>query len=599
MKNRQTDKQQFTALYERLSRDDELAGESNSIRNQKSYLESYATEHGYLPFVHYTDDGYSGGNYDRPGWQQMIADMEAGKISTLIVKDMSRVGREYIQTGYFTEILFPRWDIHFIAIGNNIDSDIQSSSDIAPFLNVVNDWYIRDCSRKSKQVYKSRSDQGLPTTMQIPYGYKQGEENKHRWVIDEEAAEVVKRIFGMAIQGIGPTAIANRLRKEQIERPSNYSASHGLRNLKVNDRSPYEWCYNTVADIISRPEYMGHTVNYRTYSTSYKDKKRKESDPSDWVIYKNTHEAIVDEDTWNAAQAARQVKRRHDTVEKSNPLTGLVFCADCGKKMYNHRSKVDSLRARREIDPETGLWPLDHYECPLHSMRARFEVNPCSGHYIRTIVLRQLVHGTIKAVSQYAISDPERFRELVRAESQLKQTNAAKELKKKVAKAQKRISEIDKTIRKLTESYALEKLSEDRYFTLLNDYEAEQAELKAAFADDQTALDAYAEDTERADRFLALAQKYTDLSKLTDDMILAFVDKIIVHAPYKEDCQRYQEVEIFLKHIGKVDLPPEIVLKDFTKPLTEKQLKQREYNRRYWRKTLAKREAEKADGTTV
>ena len=356
MKNRQTEENKITALYERLSKDDDLLGESNSIINQKAMLENYAKQNGFANFRHYTDDGYSGGNFERPAWKQLVADIQAGLISTVIVKDMSRVGRDYLQTGFYTEVLFKQQGVRFIAVSNGVDSTNEASSEFAPFLNIMNEWYLRDCSRKIRASYKVRGNAGKHTTNNQPYGYKKSPEDKNQWIIDEEVAPNVRRIYQLCIEGYGVCQIAKILREDKIETPSYYWGSRGIGNWKTRycaDR-PYDWTGTTVADILQRIEYMGHTVNFRTHSSDYKERKLIKHPKEDWKIFENTHEAIIDKDTWELAQKLRKTPRRHDFAETPNPLTGVLFCADCGAKLYNNTEKARAVREGKKPDPQTG-----------------------------------------------------------------------------------------------------------------------------------------------------------------------------------------------------------------------------------------------------
>ena len=327
--------QRITALYERLSRDDELAGDSNSIVNQKSYLQSYADQHGFSNCVHYTDDGWSGGNFDRPAWKQLVEDIEAGKVATVLVKDMSRIGRDYLQTGYFTEVLFRQHDVRFIAVANNVDSDDPGSNEFTPFMNIMNEWYLRDQSRKMRTAIRIKGTSGKPTGNHAPYGYKKDPEDKDHWLIDEEAAAVVRRIFHLSIEGYGPSEIATILTKDKVESPGYYLAqrNRGTMQHRIDPERKYDWYGGTVLVMLGKQEYMGHTVNFRSHKPSYKSKKIKWNDPSEWVIYENTHEPIVDPETWQLAQHKKGTKTRIDTTGLANPLTGLVYCADCGEKM--------------------------------------------------------------------------------------------------------------------------------------------------------------------------------------------------------------------------------------------------------------------------
>lgn len=395
------------ALYERLSRDDELSGESNSIVNQKIMLENYAAQNGFTNIRHYTDDGYSGGNFERPAWKQLVADIESGKVRTVIAKDMSRIGRDYLQTGFYTEILFRENGVRFIAITNGVDSNIEGSGEFAPFLNIMNEWYIRDCSRKQKAAFKARGMSGKHVSNNCIYGYKKDPENKDHWLIDEEAAAVVRRIFNLSIEGKGPGQIARILMNDKVERPSYY---FGTRNIGIQkntfDRNrPYDWNCTTVMTMLARPEYMGHTVNFRSHKEHYKSKKQIWNSPDEWVIFENTHEAIVDKHTWELAQKVRRTKRVPNENDMANPFTGLMFCADCGRKMHTHRDKTRTSKTQKGIDPVTGLYPYEHFECANYFRSYARSETQCFSHYINVKALYKLVLDTIKLVSEYAISN--------------------------------------------------------------------------------------------------------------------------------------------------------------------------------------------------
>ena len=587
MKNKQTE-QHITALYERLSRDDDQIGDSNSIITQKRLLESYAQQHGFSNCQHYTDDGISGSTFARPSWERMIADIEAGKVSAVIVKDMSRVGRNYLQTGYYTEVFFPQNHVRFIAISNGIDSNEKGSEDIAPFLNVMNEWYIRDTSRKIRQAAQVRANAGLPLTTNVPYGYKKSPEDKHKWIVDEEAAAVVKRIFCMAMQGKGLWIIAKTLQEEKVERPSYYMNTRGY-NLYATDLGrPYDWADKTIADILGRPEYIGHTVNRRTYTESYKDKHLHRNDPSDWQVIENTHEAIIDKETFDAVQAIRQTRRRVDTIGESNVLTGLVYCADCGAKMYNHRGRMKHGRTGANGTPAQNS-----YECSTYRLTRKHEDVHCFSHYISNASLRSLILDAIRETASHAISDPNAFMQRVLEQSQIKRVEEAKELKRKVKKAEKRIAELDTFMQRLFEEYALGRLPQDRYDAMVGGYEKEKSELKSLLLQEQQTLDSFSEDTKRAENFLALAKRYVDFPELTDEMILAFVDKIIVHAPDRSTGERIQAVEIFLKYIGKVNLPNPPMTPAYLAGLAGRKRKQAYSHNYYLTVTKPKKEAAK------
>ncbi len=587
MANRQTDNNKITALYERLSRDDDMTGDSNSIINQKRYLEDYAAQHGFTNCVHYTDDGWSGGNFDRPAWKRMIADIEAGQVSTVLVKDMSRAGRDYLQTGFYTEVMFREHNVRFIAVANGVDSADQNSNEFAPFLNIMNEWYLRDCSRKIRAFYQVKARSGKPTTNVALYGYIKDPEDKDHWLIDEEAAAVVRRIYQMAANGKGPTEIAKILTSEHIQTPGYYLGIRGRGHFqsRTHKIQEHQWYPHTVCDILAKPEYMGHTVNLRTRKESYKDKRPIKKPKDEWMIFENTHEAIVDPETWELVQSLRKTVRRTDTLGEANPLTGLLFCAQCGSKMYNHRTL--------KKDGSGSLDPIhDHYECKVYKRTQPQEIVKCSSHYIGTKTIRALLLDTLRHVCTYAISDREAFIQRVRALSEIRHREAAKELRKKITKAKKRSAELDVLIKKLYESYAMGKLPEKRFDALSVEYEAEQTEIEQIIAADQSDLDAYDADTDRAEMFLALAQKYTDFTELTTPMINEFVDKILVHAPQKIDGVRTQEVEIYLKYIGKFEIPAPEMTENEIKEDQKRQRESKKNHEKYLRRKARKEKQE-------
>ena len=583
MSIRQTEQEQITALYERLSRDDEQLGDSNSIVMQKRMLEDYAAQHGFLNCAHYTDDGYTGGNFERPDWKRLVADIESGKVAAVLVKDMSRVGRDYLQTGFYTEVFFPQHGVRFIAITNGVDSADRQSGEFAPFLNIMNEWYLRDASRKQKQSYLARSRANIPFSNKVLYGYKKDPAQKHHLLIDEESAAVVREVFALALKGYGPAVIANKLRERKIERPSYYMHTHGLELYATDLDRPYDWAPRTVAKMLSRPEYLGHTVNHRTDKETYKSPKVY-CTPDQWQIIENTHEPIIDQSTFDAVQQIRKTVRRTDTTGEPNVFTGLVYCADCGGKMYNHRGMAKNQWHTFTPDPVTGLLPADSYQCRTYTMSSRRENKTCFSHYITTQALRSLTLDAIRTAATFAIRNRTEFLRRVREASALRQTADAKAVRQRIRKAQKRIDELDRLSVKLYEDYALNRLPLARYEQIAARYEAEQADLQKALADDQGQLAAFDKDTDRAEQFLFLAKRYTDFSVLTNEMILEFVDRILVHGPRRVGGMKIQPVEIMLKHIGKVDLPEE----EPPVPLTEEELaaekrrRRQEYDRRYY-----------------
>ena len=606
MRTKKAENEKITALYERLSRDDEMVGDSNSIVNQKKMLEDYAKQNGYTNIEHFTDDGYSGGSFDRPDWKRMVAGIEDGSIGTVIVKDMSRIGRDYLQVGFYTEVMFKEKEVHFIAIANGVDNQKRESSEFAPFLNIMNEWYIRDSSRKVTTVLRARGMEGKHTTNNAIYGYRKSEEDKNQWVIDEEAAEVVRRIYRMSLEGKGPYEIARILSEEQIERPSYYLAKRGLGTCRSNNNTatPYVWRGATVRDILSKPEYMGHTVNFRSYKESYKDKRAKKTPKEDWVIFKNTQEAIVSEEMWNKVQELRKTVRRTDTVGEANPFTGLLYCADCGAKMYNHRGGAGRARNwKGELNGKRRP-DRDEYNCSTYNLSRQSYDKQCSQHYIRTEVVRKLVLETIKAVSDYVITNEEEFINRIYSTSRDKQKESIRSLKRKIAQDTKRVNELNMLMKKLYEDNISGKLSDKRFEFMLSEFENEQDTLEISMENAKVEIEKYESDTVRADKFIELVKRYTDFSELTTPMLNEFVEKILVHEADYSSGERVQEVEIYLNFIGKFKLPvKEPTAEEIAEheKLKARRAKKAEYNRRYMekrRKRIAEEE-QKSKKVTV
>lgn len=532
----------ITALYERLSRDDELEGESNSLTNQKSYLADYAEKNGFTNCRHYTDDGYSGGNFERPGWKQLIVDIDAGLVGVVIAKDLSRVGRDYVETGFYTEVYF-RWKgVRFIAIGNGMDTINPISSEFAPFMNVLNEMYLRDQSKKMRACYRQKGSSGLPTNNLCVYGYRKDPEDKNRWLIDDGAAAIVKRIFQLAIDCHGPYEIARILSEDKVECPAYYNVIHEncMKRSNTDMSKPYAWNGATVSNILRRPEYMGHTVNFRSIKNGLKAKRQSKS-KEEWLIFENTHDAIIPQDEWELAQCVLHVRRRTDSTGEANPLTGKLFCAECGAMLNNHHSKRKT----------TGRLSDDYYDCPTYSQGK----GECCCHYITTAFIRSVLLQTIRAVSQYAIADEAAFTEQVRSLSALRHVDAVKEKAREIKQAKKCIAELDVIIQKLYEAYALGKTPENRFELLSSVYEKEQAELKAILVRDEAALSDYNTDSSNIERFMALARKYRDVVELTAPVINSFIDKIIVHAPKKINGERCMQIEIIFHFIGNFPVP--------------------------------------------
>ena len=547
----------IVALYERLSRDDEQFGDSVSIMNQKKLLESYALDNGYTNFQHYTDDGYSGGSFDRPGWKKMIEDIEDGKISTVIAKDMSRIGRNYLEVGYYTEIYFGQKNIHFIAIHNNVDSNNQGSSEFAPFLNIMNEWYLRDCSNKIKASKRTLGNSGAHLAVIPCFGYKKDPNDKHKWLVDEEAAEVVRLIYQLCIEGNGTQIIARILKERNIETPAYYTARNGVGRYRFNIEgcSQYNWNSGTVRDILTRPEYLGYTINFKTSSKSYKEHKNIVNDSDKWAVFEGTQEPIVDLYTYQLAQKLIGTARRVDTLGEANPLTGLTFCADCGAKMYNHRAKPYVDRYGRHY------YGFDSYDCSAYKLASRRGEPVCSSHHISTKALREIVLYTIKNVCKYAIEDREAFVQKVRQITEDRNTAVAKEGKRKYSENKKRYQELDKLYKKLYESFAMDLIPEDKFKMLSATYSEEQEKLKADIQSYESEQSADRQTEDGIEQFYKLIDRYTSFDELTPKMLNEFVEKILVHKAEKIDGVRVQKVEVYLNFIGQIDFPkPEEVI---------------------------------------
>lgn len=593
MTNRQTETK-ITALYERLSNDDRLLGDSNSIVNQKAMLESYAKQNNFSNLQHYTDDGFSGGNFERPSWKRMVSDIQAGKVGTVIVKDMSRVGRDYLQTGFYTEVLFKQQGVRFIAVSNGVDSTDASSSEFAPFLNIMNEWYLRDCSRKLKAAYRTKGNSGKPTTSHPPYGYRKSPEDKNQWIVDEESARVVKRIFNLCVEGYGPGQIAKILMNDKIETPSYYWGKQGISawQSKYDPNRPYDWTSDSVARMLERIEYLGHTVNFKTFRQDYKNNKMLHNPKEKWKIFENTHEPIIDKETWELVQKLRETPKRHDFSDKPNPLTGLLYCADCGAKLYNDSQKAYSQKHGYKPDPMTGYYGSDYYECKNYKLASVRETALCTSHRVNTNALIKLILETIRLVSEYAITNKTEFIEKVKAISLSQHNQDVNEQKKRLAKNEKRYTELDELIKKLYESYATGKLTEKRFELLSAGYEQEQENLANEIDELKKCLETYKEETDNVNQFLELAKKYTDFSVLTTPMLNEFIDKIIIHAPYRDEVDRFQQIDIYFNFIGQFELP-EVEPTPEELAEIEKQRQRRLRNKLYTRRYREKKKAEK------
>ena len=548
--HRQSDSTKITALYSRLSIEDDLTGDSMSIQNQKAILTEYANKNGFTNIRHFIDDGKTGVNFDRDGWKQLIKEVEVGNVTTCIIKDMTRFGRDHVQVGMYME-LFRRHSVRFIAIGHNIDSINPDSLEFAPFINIMSEWYSRDNSRKLKAAFRLKGKSGKRTTNKCIFGYLKDQQDKYKWIVDTEAAPVIRRIFQMTIEGNGPGEIARILRNECVDKPGYHMSKIGVGDHQwANEKYRYDWQSSTVAKILSKPEYAGHTVNLRTEKAHFKDKNATWKSQDDWLIFENTHEAIVEQEVWDMAQKCRTVKRRTDSMGAANPLTGLVYCADCGRRMYNHRSRACEVlnKASGNIVKKKAI---DKYCCSLYQIHR----DDCTMHHISTASLRALALEAIQGATAYARNNEVEFINVIRAASDVRQDETAKNHQRQISKNEKRIAELDTLFKKTYEDFAAGRLSEKRFNQLSQGYEAEQEQLERQTAEMQMALEQYDSDGFRADKFLELAKRWQSFGELTAPMLHEFVDRIIVHEADKSSGKRVQEVEIHLNYIGQFAIP--------------------------------------------
>ncbi len=582
MNNRTAGDNRITALYERLSRDDDLAGDSNSIVNQKKMLEDYAKNNGYTNTVHFTDEGFSGGSFERPGWKQMLSRIENGYIGTVIVKDMSRVGRDYLQVGFYTEVFFWEKGVRFIAVSNGVDSTNNTSSEFAPFLNIMNEWYLRDCGRKITAVLRAKGKEGKLITSNPPYGYVKSPADKNLWLVDEEAAEVVKKIFRLTVEGMGPYQIAKRLMAEKVEKPSYYQATRQRGNFKTmcDFETPYNWTGGSVVRILERPEYMGDTVNFRSHKESYKDKKAVKNSSEDILIFQDTHEPIIDRRTWYLVQELRKTVRRVDTSGEGSLLTGKLYCADCGGKMHYRRSTTRAGRDWRGIPNGEVQHTSAGFNCSTYNSSRKKYKQVCCSHFIKEDTVKQLILESIRYALKSVRMDEAAFIKSMRSASEVRDKGEVKKLKTDLAKKEKRFADLDLLIKKVYEDNAMGKLPDRRYEMLSSDYEKEQQELEIVMEEIRETLTQFEDDTDRKEEFLSLVHKYTDIQELTPAIVNEFVDKVLVHKIEETDGDRVQEIEIFLNYIGRVELPAQ-ELSGEEMAEEEKKRKSRQYRREY------------------
>ena len=537
-KKARTTEEQWTALYCRLSCDDDLQGDSNSIRNQKMLLKQYADEHSLRNVKFYVDDGYSGSNFDRPDFQRMIRDIDEGKVSTVIVKDMSRFGRDHILVGYYTKYYFAEADVRFIAVYDQVDSETNPDDDITPFKNILNEMYAKDCSKKIKAVMKAKGNAGKHLATHPPLGYKKDPNDKEKWVIDERGAKTVREIFSLCMNGYGPTQIARILTERKIDTPVVYFHKHGLPTpAKLREDSEI-WDQKSVARILENVEYTGCTVNFKTYKKSYKSKKRIKLPQEDWLIFENTQEVIIDRQTFDSVQKIRQCKRRPSRMGEMSSLSGMVYCADCGKRMYLCRC--------------TTMKQAEYFNCSTYRKKKK---NLCTSHQITVKAVETLLLDDLKRTLRFAQSQKEEFLRMLEENSEVKTKQEIKENLRELSAAEERIKALDKIIQSLYEDKVAGILSEERYLKLSDTYETEQADLTEKAQMLKAEIEKDKKEKDEILDFLCLVEKYSSIEELTPEIIRSFVDRIIVHEKRKENGHYRQEIEIVYNFIGAVEFP--------------------------------------------
>ena len=528
-----------TALYCRLSRDDELQGESNSISNQKRILETYCREHNLANWQFFVDDGWSGANFERPGFQKMLEGVESGEIKTVVTKDLSRLGRNYLQVGLFTEMVFPKKGVRYIAINDGVDS-AQGDSELSALKNLFNEWMVKDTSKKIKAVFKSKGMSGKPLTSHPPYGYIKGEDGT--FAIDEDTAPVVRQIYALCLAGNGPGKIARMLTEQNTPTPGTIEFQRTGNTRRYYPDYPCKWSATTVGHILERQEYIGNTVNFKTEQVSYKFKGTVYT-PEREMVFENTHPAIIDKVTWERVQELRKQRKRPNRYDEVGLFSGLVFCADCGSVMYQQRY-------------DTPTRKQDCYICGSYKKRTA----DCTAHFIRTDLLAEGVTANLKAITSYAAKNEERFAKLLQVQTEDGGKKKAAARKREMEAAEKRMMELKAIFKRLYEDSVSGRITDERFAELSADYEQEQAELKERIAALQAEQDKAQETAANAEKFLSVVRKYTSFEELTPTLLREFVEKIMVHEAValdgkKRGKQRTQMIEIYYSFVGKLDLP--------------------------------------------
>lgn len=534
----QTNNDKITALYCRLSRDDELQGDSNSIIHQKEILKKYADGNGFKNTEFFVDDGYSGTNFNRPDWQRLMELVSQEKVATIIVKDMSRLGRDYLKVGYYTEILFPENEIRFIAINSGVDSANQQDSDFTPFLNIINEWYAKDTSKKIRAVFKAKAESGKPLVTNPCYGYLKSPDDKYQWIVDEDAAPVVKLIFDLCIKGYGPSQIADELKRRNINSPVAHLTKLGINTSAkaTKDSDDCYWNPATISSILSKQEYLGHTINCKTYSKSYKNHKTYQNSPDKWLIFKNKHEAIIDKETFDAVQKIREGRRRRTPMGEMPVLSGMVYCADCGSKMYQVRC--------------TTMKQKEYLVCASYRKKSK---RTCSSHQIQNEILEKLILADLQRITSFVKENEKEFIDMVSKQSKQESEKLLKSSKKEFETAQARIDKLDNIIIHLYEDNVEGKISDDRFKKLTDAYEAEQAALNDKIKELNATISATNEEFDNIESFIKLVKKYTNIEKLDCEILRTFIDKVLVYQTERVDGKKVQRVKIIYNFIGDIN----------------------------------------------
>lgn len=551
--------EEYTILYGRLSSEDTQKGskdDSNSIQNQKMLLEKYAAENGFANTKFIYDDGYSGTNFNRPGWKEVMRLIEAGCVKTLIVKDMSRLGREYLQVGQYTELIFPSYGVRFIAVNDGVDSEDETTNDFTPFRNIMNEFYAKDSSRKLRAIVKLKAESGARIGTREPFGYiKDPQDPKRKIIPDPDTMHIVKYIFQLCVWGKGPLQIANCLRKEQVPTPTAfYYYHHGVLPGRANMDDPYAWNQKTVANILENEVYLGHTVNMKTTNLSYKNKKRIDRPESEHIRFENTHEALIGQQTWDIVQAARQNKRRRTNMEEENIYFGLVYCADCGAKL--------SLLRRRAEGPKK-----DEFLCSNYRQKGN---GKCSVHLIRRSTLEAVVLDDLRRVTHFARQNEALFAEHIGQKCRAESRREMRRVRKEIDALNKRQGELMALFKRLYEDNVLGRIPDDQYEVLSQGYATEQKQLEEQLPKLSAQLAELEQDASGSERFIEKAKKYTQINEITAEILWAFIERIEV-GERAEKHRHYtpQEVRIYYRDIGLLDEIPANEVKQFRERLIE------------------------------